>query len=995
MRDNNMITNEPKRIWRQANNPYRSLTFWGWNNEGNPALLFLYGVHEFKEEKSFYVDDSDIERFENTLEDNVNYTSYIVFSGIEGHLPSFESVNIVDEPGWYDRDHKDEYPKMYYKKDSRSDGWCRRLNNDGILNDYIKFEEGCGITIPYFEEFSYYELVEKILSSGLSFQNFKFAKNPNEILKISEENKEYFEPLCTIMSNKNLYTRKKKLNELMDSCTSSEIYECIFKLGSIELISGLLLEAGKRNITSFERQAESILNHTYDTKDYSMYKSYLDGLKRCAQLYINSIKEEKRNEREKWIRENVDKIDLNLIKIDDKKVPEGKILNGAAYRKLSLQGIFEEYQIRYERQANGKWDSVKTRREGRYEKGPFNDGIFFDVKLFKNVFQEAEIYKMADVIGKIAYYIDAPRMHYYFKGIKLNGALRYYKRYLRRIIEDYGKNDPDRFMEVMKALLTSYTEHDFLCKFKGNFQFNYFIKNILYYNFKEKPPIGWDNWRERDEWMRNDQLLKLQGRYEFMKEVWDNHLEDVLYIACNAKVNTILKACYFILKESDKTDDLISEMTYEKLVNLSVSGYEPLAEMFMNALENKLNSEEKFDFSIMCALMNTENENVISMAMDYFKRTNGHIQPDNIVDLLFLNNVEKWTEYIVKNINEINPSDYIEFIKAMAESSNKFDEYSVDPVKEIIDALSESVNKINELDINRKKEILQYTVNAVLEKGHMKKFLEKYMEEVIFALSYSEIQNFMEGEQFQNIIEFMDCRFNKKSTQSVRLSVRNNMILNTMYSIYKNAIPSDSSIIGILENGTSKLIKTLFEIIDVNEEELKGRFTTMLLLFESEVIMLNKKADAIFSKMNGKSKEDMHRVIIDSPIEKVYEYGLKKLKEIYGEFVPKEFIMAMMQHTSPKVKGYISNKSEIILKTLGEGNEALFIYYAKTLLLLPNKVRKNKDDIYDALYDFSIKYKERREEVEKLLMDMGGSNILKDSEKALVTLAKIRKEEAV
>ena len=956
MSDNNMITNEPKRIWRQANNPYRSLTFWGWNNEGSPALLFLYGVHEFKEEESFYVDNSDVERFENILEDNVTYTSYIVFSGIEGHLPSFESVNIIDEPGWSDREHKDEYPKMYYKKDSRSDGWYRRLNTDGILNDYIKFEEGCGITIPYFEELSYSELVEKVFGSGVNFENFKFAKNPNEILKISEENKKYFEPLCTIMSNKNLYTRKKKLNELMGSCTNSEIYECIFNLGSTELISGLLLEGAKRNITSFEMQAESILNHTYDAKDYSMYKSYLDGLKRCAQLYINSIKEEKKNEREKWIRENVDKIDLNLIKIDDKKIPEGKILNGAAYRKLSLQDSFREYWVRYERQANGRWESVKTRRDGMYADGPFNDGVTFSITEFKNVLQEAEIYKMADVIGKIAYYIDAPRLHYYFKGNSLSRPLNYFKRYLRRIIEDYGKNDPDRFMEVMKVLLTSYTEHDFLCKFKGNFQFNYFIKNILYYDFKEKPPIGWDNWRERDEWMRNDQLLKLQGRHEFMKEVWDNHLEDVLYIACNAKVNTILKACYFILKESDKTDDLISEMTYEKLVNLSVSGYEPLAEMFMEALENKLNSEEKFDFSIMCALMNTENEKVISMAMDYFKRTNGHIQPDNIVDLFFLNNVEKWTEYIVKNINEINPSDYIEFIKAMSERSDKFDEYSVEPVKEITDALSESVNKINELDIDGKKEILSYTVNVVLEKGHMKKFLEKYMEEVIFALSYSEIQSFMESEEFQNIREFMDCRFNKKSTQSVGLSVRNNMILNTMYSIYKNSIPYDSSIIGILENGTSKLIKTLFEIINVNEEELKGRFSTMLLFFESEVIMLNKKAQEIFSEMNGKSKEDMHRVIIDSPIEKVYEYGLKKLKEIYGEFVPKEFIMAMMQHTSPKVKAYISNKSESILKTLGEGNEDLFIYYAKTLLLLPNKVRKNKDDIFDALYDFSIKY---------------------------------------
>ena len=34
---------------------------------------------------------------------------------------------------------------------------------------------------------------------------------------------------------------------------------------------------------------------------------------------------------------------------------------------------------------------------------------------------------MADVIGKIAYYIDAPRLHYYFKGNSLNKELNYLK----------------------------------------------------------------------------------------------------------------------------------------------------------------------------------------------------------------------------------------------------------------------------------------------------------------------------------------------------------------------------------------------------------------------------------------------------------------------------------------------------------------------------------------------------------------------------------------
>ena len=149
---------------------------------------------------------------------------------------------------------------------------------------------------------------------------------------------------------------------------------------------------------------------------------------------------------------------------------------------------------------------------------------------------------MADVIGKIAYYIDAPRLHYYFKGNELSRELRYFKKYIHRIIKFYAQNDKEKFIEVMKTLFTSYTEDDFLCKFKGNFQFNYFIKNILYANFKEKPPKGdWYNWQKRFNWMSNDQLLKLEGRYECNKEIWDDHLEDVLYIALNAKISNVYK----------------------------------------------------------------------------------------------------------------------------------------------------------------------------------------------------------------------------------------------------------------------------------------------------------------------------------------------------------------------------------------------------------------------------------------------------------------------
>ena len=86
--------------------------------------------------------------------------------------------------------------------------------------------------------------------------------------------------------------------------------------------------------------------------------------------------------REKWIRDNVHEIDLPLIKIGGQKIPEGKKLNGARYRKLSLQSELSEYKYSYEQNSEGRWETVKTRNSDRYKSGPFNDGTIFDVRIY-------------------------------------------------------------------------------------------------------------------------------------------------------------------------------------------------------------------------------------------------------------------------------------------------------------------------------------------------------------------------------------------------------------------------------------------------------------------------------------------------------------------------------------------------------------------------------------------------------------------------------------
>lgn len=170
------------------------------------------------------------------------------------------------------------------------------------------------------------------------------------------------------------------------------------------------------------------------------------------------------------------------------------------------------------------------------------------------------------------------------------------------------------------------------------------------------------------------------------------------------------------------------------------------------------------------------------------------------------------------------------------------------------------------------------------------------------------------------------------------------------------------------------------------------RETTNLILLESNIFLLNEIAKEVFATMSEENKIKLHKMILDSPVKKVYGFGLEKLEELYGERIPAEFVMQMFEHPSADVKGYVSNKANCVLNTFGYGDEEIFLYYVKTLLLLPNRVRKNKEDVYTALYQFALQYQDRRQEVEQLLLDMGGSNIIKDREKALVLLAKIRKE---
>ncbi|AOR23679.1 hypothetical protein [Clostridium taeniosporum] len=951
------------KTWKKEYNPFRSIVLWGWDNNNNPSFLILYGKHEFKST------ESDGESINNILEDKVEYTSYAIFKGSEGHLPSFQAVRIIEEDGYYNRNKDEEFPKMYYKTGIHY-SWYWKRDENYLVKEFKNLEEGNKIVLDYFTEISYEECVEKIESLNINFSGFKLAKHPNEILKLDTEHYKYYLNIYNMLSHKNLYMRKKNLAQLIESNPSKEIYDLILKIGSTEVISGLLLELVKQKNPLLIEEAKKIILSDINWGG----ESYSKGVKRCANIYINSLTKELKKNRERSIREHLHEMDLHLIHIKGKDIPSNKILEGANYRKYAAQELLKEYYGRYDYE-KGEW--VESRSPKRYKVGLYTDGVMLDTIELKNTIQEAEAYGLADVIGKIAYYLDAPRLTYYFKGTGKGKALKYFKRYIRKIIDSYARDDYEKFMTAMKSLLTSYTKYDYVCKFRGNFQFNEFIKHYLYYDFKEKPPTGWDNWYARYEWMSNDQLMKLKGRYEFMKEIWDNHLEDVLYIAINSNIDHVFKACYYILKDSEKTNELINNMSHKQLIDLTQVSYKPLADMFKKILTEKLTKINEFDSKIMIDLINSDNEFINNLAISFFKRTNGLFKPSDIVDLMFLDNIERWISLFKENLLSLDEEGYSKFVKAIIDNCNRFKQHNISLSKDVRDLLSLSTNKIINISHDEKVDLILYVISSIFEKSNMPEWMEVFIEEGIFSISYEELEDLLKEINIEN--------------KQKAISSRSRQVISLLEAIKNNKIPSDAQFISILESGTSQMIKMLFEIVMKNDEELSKRFSTLLIMFESDITILNKKAEEVFDNMIKEDKKNLHGMIIDSPVNKVYLLGLRKLDEIYGDLLPKEFIIQMLEHTSSDVKAYISNKTNGILDNLGDGDEELFMYYVKTLIFIPNRISKSKNNIYEAIPKFVIKHRNKLKEIEEMLLDIGGSNIIIDSERALIALAKIRK----
>ncbi len=920
----NLTLQEKQRLWKQSINPIRKILLWGLDSKKNPCLLILYGEQKFEREIKSSPNSYYTEAY--ILEPIVTYTNYTIFHGVNGHLPSIPNTYYEKENNvlCYMKGYKTAYEHWYY---DRTTGYRKVLEIDKkyIIKEFYNIEKN--VSFNYYEKNTYTDYVSFLKSNQIKFEDFELIDEPSVLFGFKPDSL-YYENVLNMFLKERLYTRKKCLSQFVNMQPSVEDYKQVLKSASIELACGIFQELTiKRNPILLETAKQ-----IDESKVLWAKETYHNGLKRCLKQYISIFDEKLMQEQKDFIYKTLPEMDFHIKRLKlNNKVLEGKELEEYLNRPYAYSNMYYIFGS-----------------QNLYKKNTYTDGKnIYNIK-FKNTIQTAKAYKMADVIGKIAYYLDAPRTVYYLRGSGRTGAYKYYQRYLRRTIDRYKEEDEEKFITVAREMLTSYRDNDSLgmySYFGDNFFFNRYFRNVIVEN------------------TASDELI------------WHRNINDIIYIAKNANASPVHEFCYAILKKANNQHKFDS-YEIKELIDLSKIKYDKTAKLFIKILIPKLKMLPEFDTNIMISLMGVQSEKLQNAANEYFKRTNGKFSPKDVVDFLFLDTIETWYTVFENNINNFSSQEYIVFIKSLVEKSEDFIEQNIEFSERIIDLIQNSVEKVDTFSIKEKQELLHYFISLLLSIRKMPDFLFETMENIIFSIPY----------------DLLKDTLNDIDLKHSRITEREYNIVSLLKSIKENILPKNSVILSILDTGSARLVKTLTKVIDKLQDTLTEKNTLLLILFECSVYALNKIAKSVFESMEIEKREKFHMILLDSPIEKAYQYGLEKLNDWYGNKVPKKFVLRMLEHPCVDVKSYISKKLEETFSNLNEAQPDLYIYYIKTLLYLPNRVSKSKEYIYKTIPEFLKYYPEKQKEIECILLDIGSTSIKIDSERALVAFAQIQKE---
>ena len=924
----NLTSEEQQRLWKPDEPPVRKILLWGLDSKKNPCLLILYGKQEVEQELKYSPRSHYTEAY--LLKPMVTYTNYAVFHGTNGHLPSIPNTYYYEEKNLlcYSKGYK--AAERYWDYDKRA-GWqyCVEIDKKYIIQEFYKIDKT--VVFNYYEQKNYTDYVSYLKANKISFKDVELIENPSDLFGFKADSP-YMEIIVNMFSRERLYTRKKYLGQFIKMQPSVEEYERILKVASVELACGIFQELTIEKNPVLLETAKQIDNSNVLWANEACH----NGLRRCISQYTSLFDEKLLQKQKEFIYTTLPEMDFHIKHLE----LNGKKLKGVELQEyLDQPGAYQNILYVY-----GVYGS-----QNLYEENNYNDGKNVKNIAFKNTIQTAKAYGMADVIGKIAYYLDAPRTKYYFKGSHRTSAYNYYLRYLRRILDAYQATDETSFITAAREMLVSYTDNDNLDIYCENFYYNFFFYNYF------------------------GEVLYSKDAAE--NSIWQRYLSDVIFIAQNAKALPVHKFCYAILKNADEHNKL-DLYEIKELAAFSKIPYEETAKIFEKILLPKLKELQEFNADIMISLMDTQSEKLWNAAKKYFIRTNGKFQPEHISEFLFLDTIETWYSILEDNINHFTTVEYADFLKSITEKRERFLEQQIELSGQITDLLLKSVSKLDAATAVEQQELLNYFISLLLSFKKVPGFLFDITENIIFFMPYDVLKDTLKD---------INLQYN-------RIPEREYNTVSLLKSFKEDTLPKNSLILSILETGSKRLVKTLTEIIDRQKAALARETAALLLLFECNVYYLNKIAQSVFESLEIKEREKLHMVLLDSPVERAYQYGLRKLDDWYGNKVPTQFILRMMEHPCVEVKAYLSQKMKLAFSELNETNPDLYIYYTKTLLYLPNKVSKSKEHIYNTIPLFLKYYPGKRQEIEHILLDIGSTNSKIDSERALVTFAQIQKE---
>ncbi len=925
----NFTSEEQQRLWKLDEPPIRKILLWGLDSQNNPCLLILFGKQEVERElrsspRSYYADAY-------LLKSNVSYTKYAVFHGVNGHLPSIPNVCYCEEKDvlCYTKGYKT--ANRYWDYHS-STGWQQyfEIDKQYIIEEFYALEPN--VVFNYYTNNQYADYVAHLNANHVQFEDFTLIAEPSDLFGFAA-NRPDLELIVKMCSSERVYSRRKYLRQWIGTQPAAADYEQLLQVASVELACGIFQELTIAKNPILLQTARQLAQSSVLWAN----ERYHSGLTRCARQYITLFDEQLLSEQKEFIYRTLPEMDFQIkhLKLNGNKL-KGEALEEYLNQPNAYQKLLYGYPCVFGNQ-------------NLYQKNTYTDGKNVNHIAFKNTVQTAVSYGMADAVGKIAYYLDAPRTSCYFKGSGKAGAYRYYLRYLRRTLDQYRAADEAKFIAAAREMLTSYTDHDHLDMDYNDLSFNFFFQR--YFN----------------EIRANEEAAE--------HLLWRRNLADVLFIAQNAKALRVHEFCYAILKKADAEHQL-DALEPKTLIALSAIPYEKTARLFEQILLPKLNAYTEFDPEIMIALMNTSSEQLWEAAKDYFRRTNGAFQPQHMADFLFLDTLDTWGSILEENIAHFTIAEYTVFLKTIVEKRACFFEQQIVLSEQITELLLQSVRKLEGAATAEQQELLRYFATLLLSPEQLPDFLFALTETILFRLP---------SDVLKTTLEEMDLTHSKISEKKYNT-------VSLLKSCKEDTLPKDSLILSILETGSKRLVKTLTEQIDRHQALLAERTSTLLLLFECNVSHLNQVAQAVFERLPTERRDAAHLILLDSPVERAYRYGLKKLDDWYQNQVPTPFITRMMEHPCVEVKAYLSQKMKYAFSEWKEASPDLYLYYTKALLYLPNQVCKSKEQVYHTIPLFLKYYPEKRKELEQILLDLGSTNRKTDSERALVAFAQIQKE---